>query len=148
MVIYFGGDHRGFELKRKLFLEFRARGYEVVDLGAHEKQDWDDYPDYAKAVALQVSRDFGAKGVLVCSSGGGMAIAAGKIKGVRASVGFSADQVFDLRHDDDLNVLCLASEFVSEGDAVKIVDVFLKTPFVPEEKYTRRLEKITQIEYE
>jgi ribose 5-phosphate isomerase B len=146
MVIYFGADHRGFELKQKLIPALKEKGYEVVDMGASEVIEGDDYVDYAKLVAERVSTDPESRGVLICGSGAGMSIAANKLRRVRASLGMSNDEVFDARHDDDLNVLCLASEFVSEEDAKSMVNVFLSTPFSAEERYVRRLNKISELE--
>jgi ribose 5-phosphate isomerase B len=146
MVIYFGADHRGFALKQKLIPALKEKGYEVVDMGAAEVIEGDDYVDYAKLVAERVSADPESRGVLICGSGAGMSIAANKLRRVRASLGMSNDEVFDARHDDDLNVLCLASEFVSEEDAHKMVNVFLSTPFSAEERYVRRLNKISELE--
>jgi ribose 5-phosphate isomerase B len=146
MVIYFGADHRGFALKQKLIPALKEKGYEVVDMGAAEVIEGDDYVDYAKLVAERVSADPESRGVLICGSGAGMSIAANKLRRVRASLGMSNDEVFDARHDDDLNVLCLASEFVSEEDAKSMVNVFLSTPFSAEERYVRRLNKISELE--
>ena len=146
MVIYFGADHRGFALKQKLMPVLKERGYEVVDMGASEAVEGDDYVDYAKLVGERVSADPESRGVLICGSGAGMAIAANKFRRVRACLGMSNDEVFDARHDDDLNVLCLASEFVSEEDAKSMLNIFLTTPFSSEERYQRRLNKIAELE--
>lgn len=146
MVVYFGADHRGFDLKQKLHPFFKDKGYEAVDMGAFEKLEGDDYVDYAKLVAEKISQDPESRGVLICGSGAGMAIAANKLRRVRACLGMSNDEVYDARHDDDLNVLCLASEFVSEEAAKSMISVFLSTPFSPEERYLRRLNKIAELE--
>jgi ribose 5-phosphate isomerase B len=147
MVIYLGADHRGFELKEMIKRFLRDEGYEVADMGNTQKVEGDDYVDFARAVAEKVSRDpVKARGILFCGSGAGMDIAANKFRRVRSVLGFSADQVFDARHDDDVNVLSLAVDFVSENDAKNMVRVFLGTPFGGEERFRRRLEKISDIE--
>jgi len=147
MVIYLGADHGGFNLKETLKEYLKGKGYEVVDCGAATYDESDDYPDFAAAVALRVKSDpERGRGVLICKSGAGMDMAANRFRHVRAFIGFSADQVFDARHDDDANVLCLAASFISEPDARQMVDAFLQTPFEREERFLRRLDKIAQIE--
>lgn len=147
MVIYLGADHRGFELKEILKRYLGDAGYEVVDMGNPQKDDADDYPDFGRRVAEKISRDpLMSRGILICGSGAGMDILANKFRRVRSVLGFSPDQVFDARHDDDVNVLSLAADHLTEEAAKKIVDVFLKTPFGGEERYRRRLDKIADLE--
>lgn len=147
MVIYLGADHRGFELKEAVKQSLRDEGYEVVDMGNAEKVEGDDYVDFAKLVAEKVSRDpLKARGILFCGSGAGVDITANKFRHVRSVLGFSADQVFDARRDDDVNILSLAADYLSEADAKNIVRVFMRTPFAGEERHRRRLEKISDIE--
>jgi len=149
MIIYIGADHRGFKLKETLKNFLHGEGYEVADLGAASFEQGDDYPDFAAAVGKKVSaepeRD---RGILVCGSGVGMDVVANKFPGVRSAVAISADQIYAARHDDDVNVLCLAADFISDEDAQKIVEVFMATPFSGEERHKRRLEKISRIERE
>jgi ribose 5-phosphate isomerase B len=147
MVIYFGADHRGFKLKETLKDFLHGQGYEVADLGAATYEQGDDYPDFAAAVAKKVSAEpEGDRGILICGSGIGMDVVANKFRGVRAAVAISADQIYSARHDDNANVLSLASDFISEEDAKKIAGVFVATPFSGEERHRRRLNKISQIE--
>lgn len=146
MVIYFGADHRGFLLKETLREFAREKGYEVADLGAAEQVESDDYVDYAVKVATKVSLDSTQRGILICGSGAGMEIVANKFRRVRATLGLSVDQVFDARHDDDVNLLCIASNFTNEFEAKRMLDVFIGTPFSKEERHARRLEKISEIE--
>ncbi len=147
MVIYLGADHRGFNLKEALKSFLRDEGYEVHDMGASDYNKDDDYVDFAVQVAGAVARDSEhGRGILICGSGTGMDIAANKFRGVRATLGAMADQVFSARHDDNANVLALAADFMSELEAKKMVKVFLQTPFGDEERYRRRLEKIANIE--
>jgi len=147
MVIYLGADHRGFNLKELLKSYLKEEGYEVVDLGNSEYKEDDNYPDFGAAVAAKVSLDPPqSRGILLCGSGVGMDIVANKFRNVRSALAISADQIYDARHDDDVNVLCIAADFTSEIDAKKIVEVFLKTPFAKEERFRERLEKISQIE--
>jgi ribose 5-phosphate isomerase B len=147
MLIYIGADHRGFNLKERIKNFLHGLGYEVADLGAADYEDNDDYTDFASAVARKVNaepeRD---RGILICGSGVGMDIVANKFKGARSALALSADQIFDARHDDDVNILSLAADFTTEEDAFKIVRIFLETPFADEERYRKRIEKIFQID--
>lgn len=147
MIIYLGADHRGFELKEFIKDFLKEQGYEVADVGAKEYSEGDDYPDFASAAAKNVSLDpENSRAILICGSGTGMDITANKFRGVRSTVGFLTDQVYDARREDNINVLCLPADFITFSDAEKFVQVFLATPFSNEEKYQRRIKKIGQIE--
>lgn len=149
MLIYIGADHRGFKLKEALKSFLKDHGYEVVDVGNKIYDENDDYPDFAKPLAKAVSQDFlTRRGVLVCGSGVGMDIVANKFFGVRSALVCNADQAFMSRAHNDANVLSLASDFISEEDAKKILTVWLKTKFSGEEKHRRRLQKIADLENE
>jgi ribose 5-phosphate isomerase B len=146
MRIAIAADHAGFSLKEKLRDELRRGGHDVRDLGT-SSTDSTDYPDYAAAVAHEVTSGAVDRGVLVCSTGVGMSIAANKIAGVRAAVASSDEQVKLTREHNDLNVLTLGAKFTPIEDAVRWVDIFLKTPFSGGERHARRLEKIAQLEH-
>ena len=149
MLIYLGADHRGFELKEKIKSFLVERAYPVSDLGSSVLTPDDDYPQIAKQVAEKVSIDFDrAKGILICGSGVGMCIAANKYPNVRAALGFSTDQAYDSRKEDDTNILCLASGHTSLEEALKIITTWLQTPFSEEERHRRRLRQIEHIEAE
>jgi len=115
-------------------------------MGAFSHEPLDDFVDFAKAVALKVSSDREARGILLCGSAAGMCIAANKIPGVRCGVGHSVKEVQAARHDDDINVLALPADFIEKGEALPIVEAFLTTEFIPEEKYMRRIAKIRELE--
>jgi ribose 5-phosphate isomerase B len=147
MTIYLGADHGGFNLKEHLKGLLKEQAYDVVDLGPTARVEGDDYVDFAKAVADKVgAAPEMSRGILICRSGFGMDIAANKIDRVRAGLPSSPDHIYQGRHDDDVNVLCLASDFTDEATAEKIMKVFLTTPFAKEERYARRLAKIEKIE--
>ena len=147
MIIYIGADHRGFYLKETLKSALKSDGYEVIDLGNSEGDPNDDYPDFAAAVAEKVAgTDSEVRGIVVCGSGIGVDIVANKFAGVRSALAISADQIRAGRNDDDVNVLSLAAGFTTRDDALNIVHMFLSTPFKKEERYSRRLGKISQIE--
>ncbi|SRR6266481_35124 len=147
MLIYFGADHRGFNLKEYLKDFVKNEGYEIFDMGAKAVDKDDDYPDYARLVGEKITMDpDGCRGILICGSGAGMDIAANKIPRVRAALGMNPDQVMSARHDDNANVLVLAADFTPEDIAAKITKVFLSTPFAGEERFQRRIDKIGEIE--
>lgn len=147
MVVYFGTDHGGFQLKEQLKAFVKDMGYEIFDAGALALEPTDDFPQFAAKVAEQVSADpQNAKGIVLCRNGAGVAIAANKFKGVRASLALSPDHAFSLRNDDDANVLAIGADFTNIDEAKKMVRVFLATPFDPHERRVRRLKAIEEIE--
>src|SRR3989344_3081774 len=147
MIIYFGSDHRGFELKNHLQEYLRNQGYQTADLGATQLDAADDYPAYASAVAKKIALDpETSRGVLICGSGAGVDIVANKFQNVRSVLAISPDQVYAARKDDNVNVLSLAADFTRVADAEKILQVFIVTVFSGEDRYLRRLEQISQIE--
>ena len=147
MNIYIGADHGGFALKAQLEAELKNDGYAVFDVGDEQLIKDDDYTDFARAVAQNVAQDpAGRRGIVICRSGFGVDIAANKVKGIRSALAMSPDHIYQGRHDDDVNVLALAADFITPEDAIKMVKVFLTTPFAKEERYTRRLAKIADIE--
>ncbi|RMD57828.1 RpiB/LacA/LacB family sugar-phosphate isomerase [Candidatus Parcubacteria bacterium] len=147
MVIYFGADHRGYDLKEFLKEFVEEQAYEVYDVGNTVYDENDDYPDFAADLARRIKMDpDNSKGILVCGSGVGMCVVANRFPGVRAGIGISPDQVYDARKHDSINVLCLAADFVTKPIAQKMVQTFLSTPFDGEEKHARRLEKISELE--
>lgn len=146
MVIYFGADHRGTDLKNALIAFVKGLGYEAVDTYPNAQPD-DDYPDIAGVVAKKVAEDTqNNRGIVLCGSGAGVDIAANKVRGIRAVLGLNPDQVFDARHDDDANVLALAADFEEPDAASAMARVFINTPFSGEERFVRRLKKIREIE--
>ena len=149
MTIYLGADHGGFNLKEHLKSVLKNDGYDVVDCGPATHVEGDDFPDFAAAVAKQVSRSPElSRGILICRSGFGMDIAANKFPKVRAVLPMSPDHAYQARHDDDANVLCFAADFIDEAAAENITKVFLSTAFAKEDRYARRLQKIADFEKE
>jgi len=147
VVIYLGADHRGFNLKETIKDFLQDKGYEIIDFGNSSYDEKDDYPDFAAKVAEHVSRNPEmSRGILLCGSGVGVDVVSNKFKNIRSALGITSDQIYDARHDDDVNVLSLAADYMSPEDTKKIVQVFLSTPFSGEERFRRRIEKISQIE--
>lgn len=144
-MIYLGADHRGYELKQELEDYLHKRGYEIKNLGANSSEPV-DYPLVAKSVGIEVIKDPNNRGIVLCGSGAGVCIAANKIKGVRAGVAWNTDLAQVMRHDDDVNILCLSADEISAGEAKKIVQTFLDTSFYGEERYNRRIRQIEELE--
>ncbi|MCX6781873.1 MAG: RpiB/LacA/LacB family sugar-phosphate isomerase [Candidatus Magasanikbacteria bacterium] len=147
-MIYIASDHAGYHLKKDL-LEYLIKKLElqVEDLGPTQYDEKDDFVDFAAALAKKTADDPNNRGILLCSSGHGMCIAANKIKGIRAIIGYSISGVELGRQHNDANVLCLAARTLSKDHAEAITKKFLDTQFKDEEKYIRRIEKISALEY-
>jgi len=145
MKIAIGADHAGFALKEKLRLRLAAEGHEMVDFGTASAESC-DYPDFARPVALDVAAGRADRGLLVCSTGIGMAIAANKVAGVRAAPAQSEDEVRLTREHNDANVLTIGAKYLDEAHAAALVDVFLTTEFAGG-RHARRVAKIGQLEH-
>ena len=146
MKVSIGADHAGFELKEKIRKLLTGQGVEVVDEGTHSA-DSVDYPDYARKVAESVARNDAQRGILVCGSGIGMAMAANKVHGVRAAHVTSEQEARLSREHNDANVLTLGARFIDDATAQHIVQTFLDTRF-DGGRHQRRVEKIAAIERE
>ncbi len=150
MKVFIGVDHRGFKLKEFLKGWLMGMDYEVVDCGAEELDEEDDYVDFAVLVGQQVmkleEREMKSCGIVICGSGVGVCVVANKFKGVRCGLGLNEEQVGAARRDDDINVLALAVDYVDAQQAKEMVKAFLETEFSGEERHKRRLEKISNIE--
>ena len=144
MKIAIAADHAGFSLKERLRDTLLVQGHDVVDLGTSSDAST-DYPDYAAAVARRVADNQSDRGVLVCSSGVGMAIAANKFTGIRAAVAVNPEAVRLTRAHNDANVLTVGAKFTTETDAVEMIGIFLATAFEGG-RHARRLDKIAEIE--
>jgi ribose 5-phosphate isomerase B len=146
MRIAVGSDHRGYQIKGKLVTLLRADGHEVTDFGTQSDQPV-DYPDYAVSVAKFVAAGNAERGILICGTGFGMAIAANKFKGVRAAT--CADEVMAemCRRHNDVNVLCLPGDLIGDRPVGDLVRVWLATEFEGG-RHSRRVEKINHIEQE
>ena len=121
-------DHAGFELKERLRAALAEMGYEVEDIGTHSTAST-DYPDYAHPLAQEVSDGQSARGVLLCGTGLGMSYVANRYPGVRAAVAWNPEVAALARKHNDANVLVLPARFVSDEDALAILQAWLTTPF-------------------
>jgi ribose 5-phosphate isomerase B len=140
------GDHAGFELKNELGAFIGKLGHEVVDLGAHQYDPLDDYPDFAAALARSVQKGEVERGVLICGSGVGASVAANKIHGVRAGLCHDTYSAHQGVEHDDMNILVLGSRIVGAALAQELVQSFLSAEFSREERHQRRLEKVMRLE--
>lgn len=142
MKIILGADHGGFELKEEIKKWLVTEKYKVMDVGASELDQEDDFVDYAAMVAEEVADDPEARGILFCRNGFGMMITANRFSGVRCGEAFDIEAVKRGRTDDDINCLSVPADYVKNGDVKKMIEVFLKTEFSGEERYERRLAKL------
>lgn len=140
MQISIGSDHRGFELKSRLLQLLQNSGHDVSDEGTIGSQSV-DYPDFASTVAQRISNAEAERGILICSTGIGMCIAANKFRGVRAAICYDELTAEMSRRHNDANVLCLSGDLLGSDRAARMVDIWLNTPFEGG-RHARRVEKI------
>lgn len=145
MVIAVGSDHAGFELKEFLKLYLAEGGHRVLDMGTISPAST-DYPDYAELVARAVSTGEAERGILVCGTGVGMAMAANKVPGVRAAFCPDLFTARMSREHNDANVLTLGARITAREFAREILDLWLTTKFSGGERHVRRIEKIHAID--
>ena len=145
MKIHLATDHAGLELKEKVKLYLSDLNYEVIDHGAYEYDALDDYPDFIFPCANAVSNDPESKGIILGGSGQGEAMAANRVKGVRAAVFYNGpDELIKLsRQHNNANILSLGARFMSEEEMYKIIEVWLSTDF-ESGRHQRRIEKLDE----
>lgn len=155
MKIFVGTDHAGYVLKEKLVSILKAQGHEVIDKGAFEYNEGDDYPDFVVPVASEVSKDpEKSRGIILGATGEGEAIVANKFPHVRAVVYYGkshsvvddeADVLVRSRQHNNANILSLGARYFTEEDMMNAVTTWLGTPFSKGERHIRRLGKIDKI---
>lgn len=145
MIIYFASDHAGFALKNILLAYVRDElGYAVEDCGAFSYDEGDDFPDYVSLASQKVSKDpQNSKAIILGGSGQGEAMVANRYKGVRATVYYGgAPEIVTLsREHNNANILSLGARFIQEDEALRVVALWLNTPFSGEERHIRRIAK-------
>lgn len=150
MTIILAADHAGYKLKEavKSFLE--SKKIQVLDVGAHELVEGDDYPVYMTAAAMKVAEDMKGetRAIIFGGSGQGEAMVANRFPGVRAVVWYGGnDEIIKLsREHNDANILSIGARFVKEDEVKKAIDLWLATPFSTDERHARRIELIDNIE--
>ena len=139
-------DHRGVHLRDAVIETLRGGGHEIVDLGTDTDAVRIDYPDKAREIGEAILRGGAERGVLVCGSGVGAAVAACKIAGIRAAICHDAYSAHQGVEHDDMNVLCLGSEVVGPSLSADLVRTFLGAAFIDEGRYLERLKKVEAME--
>lgn len=149
MKIFLGSDHNGFHMKEKVFAYLVKHGYDAEDVGDKVLDKNDDFPEFAEMAALKVlgSTDKDPRAILICGGGQGMAMAANRFNGIRASVIWDAYEAKMTRNDNDSNILSLPSRVLESEDAVwqGIIETWLNTPFANAERYRRRNRQIDEL---
>ena len=146
MRIALAADHAGLALKTEVAALISAWGHDLLDLGAHEFDPDDDYPDFAALVARAVADGTAERGVIVCGSGVGASIAANKVHGVRAAMCHDTYSAHQGVEHDDMNVLCVGGRVIGPETAREALAAFLAARFSGEERHVRRLEKVNALE--
>ena len=139
-------DHGGFDLKVKLVALLQTAGFEVKDFGAYQLNAGDDYPDFVIPMSEAVANGEVTRGIAICGSGVGACIAANKIAGIRSALitdSFSAHQGVE---DDNMNIMCLGGRITGPALAWELVQIFINARFKNEERFVRRLNKVTILE--
>ena len=145
MKLAISADHAGFPMKQDLVTFLTQAGHDVVDLGTHST-DPVDYPDCAETVTSAVLAGQVERGIIVCGSGAGVAIAANKVPGIRAAVCHDCYTAHQAVEHDDMNVMCLGARVIGIAHAQDIVTSFLGARFSGEARHQRRLDKVLAIE--
>lgn len=141
-----GSDHAGLDIKNAIKEHLANNGYDVTDFGAFDSVSV-DYPDFAKKVAVAVTKEGFDRGIVVCGSGVGISIAANKINGIRCALCHNTLAARLSREHNDTNMLAMGSWFTPPPHALEIVEVWLGTEFQGG-RHTKRVEKIKELEKE
>ena len=141
MKIAIGSDHAGFQLKEAIALYLRKKRISFKDFGTHNEESC-DYPDIAFPVARAVAANKYDRGILVCGSGVGVSITANRVKGIRAVMVGDEYTARQSREHGDSNIICFGGRRLSAARAIKLLAIWLKTPFSGEPRHVRRLRKI------
>jgi ribose 5-phosphate isomerase B len=147
MKIYLGADHNGFEFKEKIERFLKDAGHDVVDVTGNTLDPDDDFPKLTSAVVseLLADKDKDARAILLCGSGQGMAMAANRFKGIRASLCWSVETARAARNDEDSNILCLNARYTKYRELETIIMAWLRTPFAGAPRYKRRIRQLDQL---
>jgi len=145
MIVACGFDHAGVSLRERLLSLIKESGHEVLDLGTDNTEPV-DYPDKALAVGRAVVSGEADRGIIVCGSGAGVAVAACKIRGIRAATIHDTYTAHQAVEHDNLNVICLGGRVVGSALAAEIVAACLAAEFSGEQRHVRRLAKVAEIE--
>ena len=147
MKIAIGCDHGALALKNKVVSHLEQRGFEVKDFGTHTP-DSCDYPDFAGAAARAVASGECDRGIVLCTTGIGVSIAANKVRGIRCALLSDLMSARLTREHNDTNMMALGAGIVGENLALEIVQVWLNTEFSNEERHKKRIQKMMALENE
>ena len=136
-MIALGSDHGGYGLKQEVIKHLKERGLEYKDYGCYSEESC-DYPVYGRAVAEAVASGECERGIIICGTGIGISITANKVPGIRAALCHDCFSAEATRQHNDANVLAMGARVIGSGLALKIVDIFLDTPFSNDERHVRR----------
>lgn len=145
-IVYLGSDHGGYLLKEELKIWLVKNGFTGEDLGADSFDPEDDYPDFILPLAKKVAADPSSFGIVIGRSGNGEAIAANKIKRIRAALCMNKEMARKAREHNNANIISLGADYIDTDQAESMVKIFLETPFSHEERHIRRLAKIEEVE--
>lgn len=145
-MVYLGADHGGYQLKEELKVWLAENNIPGEDMGAHSFDPEDDYPDFIIPVAKKIASDPHSLGIIIGRSGNGEAIAANKVKGIRAALCLNEEMARKAREHNNANIISLGADYISQDEAKKIVKVFISASFSNEARHIRRIEKIKTIE--
>ena len=140
MKIFISSDHAGFSLKNHIYKNLKKKNYKIEDLGPFTDKSV-DYPIFAKNLANKISRNKTSFGILICGSGTGMAMAANKVKNIRAAMCYNMKNTKLSRLHNNANIITVGSRLISKNLAFKLVNIFLKTKFEGG-RHLRRIKKI------
>lgn len=143
--IALGGDHAGFPLKDAVAERFSGQVANLIDCGTNSL-DSCDYPDFAISVARELLEGRADKGIVVCGSGVGVSVAANKIPGIRAAICHDTYSAHQGVEHDDMNVLCIGGRIIGSELAFEIIEAFLNAKYEPQDRHSRRLDKVLDIE--
>ena len=146
MKVAIACDHGGLPLKPTIVEVLQAGEHEVVDLGAHQLDPDDDYPDFARYAGQAVQHGQAERAIVLCGSGVGASVAANKMTGVRAAVCHDTYSAAQGVEHDDMNVLCIGARIVGVELAKQLVEAFVDASFDPDPRFVRRLDKVKAIE--
>ncbi len=146
MRIHIGSDHAGLEFKNRIVEHLKNKGHDVVDHGPHTFDPLDDYPVFCIPAAEAVAKEPGSFGIVLGGSGNGEQMVANKVKGVRAALVWSKEIAKLAREHNDANVISLGGRMHDEAFCLELVDTFLATPFIGDERHVRRIGLISKYE--
>ena len=145
MQLVIGSDHAGFALKGILFEHLRALGHDLRDVGSFDDRPV-DFPDIARQLAASITSGAAERGLMVCGTGVGAAIAANKMRGIRAAVCHDVHSAHQCVEHDDVNVMCIGAQIVGAWLAKDLISAYLAASFSTEEEFRRRVAKLAAME--